>query len=367
MYEFSIFISLLIYILLIGLATFFMYIANRTENNDYLIIVYLIITLPSLLRYCVGIDYEPYLNLYYYVNEFDNITSFLIYHEVEKSFVFLSVLAAEFSLPIIVFAFYSIFTQLFMVCGIWYFRRWVSPTFLLFLYLLSFYWRTYNIFRQSLAISIIFFAIKYVFQEKIINYIVCVLVASCFHNTAIIAILVYFIYNIKPKKVHIKGSLYFEGLIIFCGLVFLQPLMNTVFSIPFLSTYGNSYNQIYSFDFQIGMVSQAFLYFLYFYFNKYRKNNLSTKENEFLTRAVLMSIAEYILLYRVFFASRIGLYFSIFSLVSFASIHDKNSKIINREKANLSTILIIFYYIYQFVKIMAENSYGQLPYSIWIL
>lgn len=67
--------------------------------------------------------------------------------------------------------------------GLWIYFFWLFPYSL-------------NLMRQSIAISIIFWAFKFVEQKCLIKYIICVLLASMFHVTALIGIIIYPLYFI---------------------------------------------------------------------------------------------------------------------------------------------------------------------------
>lgn len=57
-----------------------------------------------------------------------------------------------------------------------------------------------GIFRQMIAISILFFGWNYITERKFLKYLAVVLFASTFHMTALSAIFLYFLYWIKWKR-----------------------------------------------------------------------------------------------------------------------------------------------------------------------
>lgn len=63
------------------------------------------------------------------------------------------------------------------------------------LFLLNFF----NIIRQGVAVAIIFFVSKYLFENKLIKYFCGVILASMIHKSAIIGLVFYFIFKIKKK------------------------------------------------------------------------------------------------------------------------------------------------------------------------
>lgn len=91
--------------------------------------------------------------------------------------------------------------------------------FTIFLYIatLGCFW-SYNGVRQSLAGSICFGAFVFLYEKKYIKYVVCVLIASLFHTTALIMLPMMLFINMKPwsrKNILITLSLLLS--IVFLG------------------------------------------------------------------------------------------------------------------------------------------------------
>lgn len=81
------------------------------------------------------------------------------------------------------------------------------PLFSFFLYLsLGFYTNTFNNVRQSIAISICFLAFQFLFQRKFYKYVGMVLLATMFHYSAIITLL---LYPLVSNRVTIKKIILF--------------------------------------------------------------------------------------------------------------------------------------------------------------
>jgi hypothetical protein len=74
-----------------------------------------------------------------------------------------------------------------------------------FLSILLYFSRTYLVidmgqFRQGIALTIILWAISYLLDSKKYKFLILVLVASFIHSSAIIALLFYFVINLKLRK-----------------------------------------------------------------------------------------------------------------------------------------------------------------------
>lgn len=361
MIRFSHFASICIYVLIVIAGTYYCYLADKYNKKIYIFITYLIIACPAALRYCVGIDYKAYLDLYNRMISYASVDAALKSHVVEKSFLYLSFFSNRFFHSAwFVFAFYAIFTQLFMLLGMWNFREYVSPSLMMFIYLCGYYWRTYNIFRQALAVAIIFWGFRYIKDKKIVRFLVCVLIAGVFHKTALLAVFVYPFYNFRPRYVNKLVAYIMPTALI----LFLEPIMNFFYRFGIFSNYGNYYSVVSMSIVSPGTIIEITL-FIFYYVAKWKKTtNISSDVRDLMDRATIANITFYFLLYRLFFASRVGLYFTIFNLVARASIHKKGIKIGIREVDKYDCILIA-YYIFSFIQCMAGNSYGQLPYAIW--
>jgi len=80
---------------------------------------------------------------------------------------------------------------------------------ILFLFIvLGFYFSTFNGIRQWIAIAVFMYSFKYIKQKELLKYLICIIVASLFHITAILLLPAYFLFklNIKDKyKIIIIG------------------------------------------------------------------------------------------------------------------------------------------------------------------
>lgn len=56
--------------------------------------------------------------------------------------------------------------------------------------------------RQSVAMAIILFSLKFIYDRKFIKFLILVLLATLFHQSAIIFIIAYPLYNLKVTKIH---------------------------------------------------------------------------------------------------------------------------------------------------------------------
>lgn len=76
---------------------------------------------------------------------------------------------------------------------------------------------TTSIYRQWLAIAILTFSLKYIFERNLFKFLVMIILACVFHRTAIIFTIAYFLYNIKVSKKNLFISVFISFLIYLLG------------------------------------------------------------------------------------------------------------------------------------------------------
>lgn len=84
-------------------------------------------------------------------------------------------------------------------------------------YAMGYYTNTYNNVRQSIALSIIFIILPFLINRDLKKYIIGVLVATSFHYSALVMLVVYPLYtqNISAKRIFIYASSVFLGVAAF--------------------------------------------------------------------------------------------------------------------------------------------------------
>lgn len=85
--------------------------------------------------------------------------------------------------------------QLIQLCIVYYtvkpLKKEISLTFAFFVYFFSYYNLSLNILRQIMAIMIVFFGYRFILNHKPIKFVLTIIVAYTFHNTAIVGLVLY--------------------------------------------------------------------------------------------------------------------------------------------------------------------------------
>ena len=335
---------------------------RRVQSKIYLILTFIIITFPAFFRYQTGFDWMGYNQSIEHIIDLNSFGIAKKWYSVENTFIFLTLLLKK---PTYVMGFYAFFTQLFMLMGIWNQRRRVSVSWLMFFYMTLEYLSTYNTFRQWLAVSIIFWGIKFAENRQGIRFILCCIIAAQFHTSAYIAILIYFfLTNAMTQKRYIT----FNGLCVsFFPLiitVLFQVLYSGISKIQYLQKYFLAYGDG---TFQLRLDIGLFLGILQtiIVINELARKNIFENSSDkpyglFFTFSLWRLSSDLCMYINMF--GRSMCYFSIFGLISFAYAAECDNDVQYKKlEMNKTGFILVLFCIWRFIRIMQNNGYGQIP------
>ncbi|HTO38187.1 MAG TPA: EpsG family protein [Brumimicrobium sp.] len=311
---------------------------NR-RTQSYLVIAFgfILFILAGFRSISVGTDTE------HYKQYFDIIESgyFL---PVEVGWVYLNkliiFLGGDFQSLLIVTSAITIFPIVYILRKYSY-----APMFSLFLYYnLYIYFYSFNISRQTLAVTLVFVAIVFLLKNKSLLYLLFVGIATLFHTTALVALPLFFVNRIPDKT-----FIYVLGICLTALLGLLLPIQLAAY----LSIFGYAnYFENYEFGNVVGNALMLVLLNGFFFFVLM---NIKVKDINFKIYFVFILISN--LLARVPFNGRIVMFFSIFLLLFFPYFI-QNSKI--KEKP------LLYFIITLYALVMFFRSFGAgeiLPYE----
>lgn len=239
------------------------------------------------------------------------------------------------------------------------------------IFYLIFYNLSLNMLRQSIAIAFVLLAFS-IFKNRERNgqiiescfSIIILLIGCMFHDTAIIAVLlfaIYWLFDCKKINNKFKYILFFILIGLSLGLIFFYKPILTYIGTSGIYPKALMYIKRFAiFDFNYLGTFRDLLLLLIVFLSKniYKKNN----EN-YLFIILLAAINALIGLLGTFisYADRIA-YYSYFtiSLLFIPLLFEKNRKI------NWQTItIIIFFILYWVIVILINNSNGTLPYVLY--
>lgn len=162
---------------------------NKSYPIHYLIIPCLLFAFIFGCRYNVGVDHLTYLKNYLYFPR-----------EYEPGFALINDFCKENNFHFAFFFGIIAFIQIFLFLIAFRNRAYLYTylIFLLFLSCLELNWM--NGIRQSISACIFIYATKFIENKQLLKYIIIILIAMQFHNSAIILLPVYFITHLNILK-----------------------------------------------------------------------------------------------------------------------------------------------------------------------
>lgn len=297
--------------LYVGLNSF---IALITRNKKLISVLFFILFIFATLRYDFGNDFNSYLNWFNYIKEtnknpFGSQVLFTLLNKISPNFTFLLVITSGFYLLAVYKLIKNYVSDEF--CGVSFFIFLINP-YLFFMNL--------SAIRQSIAIAIFIYATEFSKKNKLVPYIILVFIATLFHKSAIILFPFYFFANErKVKRWQIIGLV-----VITLFFLLIPQKLNELIEV-FLNYFNDStYNSYYSSA--VGNSLRATIlssiYFIYLLLNIEKLNGNALLYSKLYLIALIFAI----LSYNFSMATRLQMFFDIFSVVSIPSIIESNVK-----------------------------------------
>lgn len=191
---------------------------NRSLSVFFACILTIFLIIISGFRYKSGTDYWGYSDIYYLIG----INGIVDLREIGFSII-IYLLNKVTDNPQILFFIVAFLTNIFIVKVLY--KNSISFSFSVFLYLGLFtYYSTFNGIRQYLAASIIFLSFRNIVDKNFKSFLLSVLVASLFHETALIFCIFYFFSRNDIKSL---GNIVIIMLFVLM-IIFYYPFINTI-------------------------------------------------------------------------------------------------------------------------------------------
>lgn len=203
--------SLILYLTVFAICSMILYQRIQQWGSTRLIkiiIVSLILSVLAGLRNQVGTDFATYDYIFNVIRS-DNLVHFFLYGQTrnpwEPGFVILVKILTTIGNNELVFGAINFLPLILILYTLQKYYKDYDLSLCFFTFCCMIYTDSYNICRQFIASSIIFFAFHYVFERKAIKYLLFCIIAMTFHASAIIAIMIYFLWDGKKEKVNYKA------------------------------------------------------------------------------------------------------------------------------------------------------------------
>lgn len=305
---------------------------SSIESSLFFISV-LIIYLFSAIRYGVGWDYFAYYETIKY-----NLSTNIVLNKE-----FFTILLVEFARyidkPQSYFAINSAICIFLITFTIKRYSKdpWISLIF--FISFPLFYLNSLSTVRNFTALAITFYGVRYIIDKKMIKYIITVIVASFFHKTALIAMVFYFVKDVKWKISN------------FLILLLTLPLISLIIKY-LITTFVPNYS-IYLDSRQTQEGTKAIFVFIFitlvfFMFHKYLVNN---KNLIVYFNIFFMGLCIYIMFFKTgTLGHRFSLYGTIYSLLIVPELillfQNTKARILIKLLFYLFCLIMIIYTIY---------------------
>lgn len=222
--------TLVVYLGLLFIGTLFANWADKRNSKLFLYAIIVIYTLVVGLRgESVGYDTLNYIQI------MDGSVSGSSTSEIGFS-ILLNILSEKGLGYNSLFLFYSFWTYFFLLLRLWDYRKKASFSMMVFMMGLTMLLPSLNIIRQMLAMSIVFYATRYISSQRYILFLLFILLGAIFHLSSFVGLLFFVTELLRwnqlkkiTKVLFCIGSLMF----VFIGIKVLSKLYYTRFSLYF--------------------------------------------------------------------------------------------------------------------------------------
>ncbi len=326
---------------------------KRAQNNVSIlkkIIYFLLIVSPVIAmqsyRYNVGTDYHAYNVLFseiikgpgnFYWNNYlkeplyllENIISYKLFGDCIGLFLINAVMES-------VFIFFTFD----------YFKEKISMPLCYMLCYFMVYPSFFNAERQAVAVVIVWFSLRFLIEKKLIKYLICVIIAACFHNTAVICLFLYLIHYIK-KILSNKYFLIIGGTALAFVLFRLKEFVNFIMRVvPKLNLYQRYLLDSYQSTSAAFLIPVLMLLPCIFFVKILKKNE---KYNVIYLYLYIIDVCVLISSNIVAYGTRFMMYFNISVIILISMTFQSLRKQFNRLfvfVAYCVAVLIYFYLLY---------------------
>ena len=163
------------------------------------------IVIPAVfagIRFNVGTDYPNYFWTFERLKDvsFKWLLTDSLHFNMDRGFLIVSKLFAVFFSGKAIFGIWGAIILTIIVETLYEQYQEYDITIVYFSFLALYYFNSFNILRQVVAATLIFYSLKYVFNGKIIRFLICVALAATLHFSAVLAIPIWFLWNHKTDK-----------------------------------------------------------------------------------------------------------------------------------------------------------------------
>lgn len=339
---------MILYILLVGMETIF-YIITMNKNykfkKGFVFLSFILLVITSGFRELdLGNDTQVYCNFFDRVKNI-NISILSIKTSFEIGFVLFTYLLSRIATTRIFILCISTITLFFIIKSIYDNSNNIYMSIFLFLGL-RFFFESMNVLREFIAIALIMYGFKYVRKKCFFKYFMVVICAVLFHFSAIIAIAIYPIYNMKKGK---KTKIIL-GIATIAITVLIEPLCDTL--IKFIPKYSIYISRINSFE--IYNILKTLFYFLIYYIVMLERKKQHSEELEKFGNLIFLMLCINLLSVKMNIIERVAHYINILIVIVIPNVISGMSNKKKRITVKIIVYLMVFIYTIALIYLRPE-------------
>ena len=309
------------------------------------------VLLPSIIEGCrdwdLGSDMQGYGSAYFYnAQSYDNIHLFLAnLDSKEYAYQLLCYFCGKVGTINFYMFIAAVIKMIMLALTCIYFREKTIVWLFVFCYMMFFYWYGFSLMRQSLALSICMYSLTFFYERKYLGFILCILIAYLFHNSAVFMLFILIIRIMERFEKRAKYAI--------AGIILCYIFANTLFLLIASSgLFGESKMDLYI-DSGVASAKSNILIMSYFFFLPFW-GNVDDDDLVYYTQVTSAIGLMFLLLANLFeVAFRVSFYQMILLLII---VPEMIMEIPNSQR---KTTLIIITIILFFVHIYISNQHGM--------
>lgn len=322
---------------------------NKKMYN--LIISSILILVSGLRASTIGADTGEYIKYFHYVNRYFKTISIKQFLGFEPGYISLNKIIRTFTNNEQLFLMITSIIMIYLIQkAIYKDSLKIELSYYLF-FTFGYFFSSFTIIRQFFAIAILWNSLESIKQRKFFKFMVYVIFAMSFHKTAIIFVILYFIYPLKINSKYLSLIIFFTAI----NLIFLDKIvLKLINAIPKYSSYS-------ALIVKGEGLKQLCLYSVIFLFVYYFKKKILSKDKIYI-HMLALSVVIQGTAYSWSLLTRLTTYFSISIIILIPNILYKFKNKITRGIGVVGVVILGLLYL---LLILLQDKGSVVPYRFY--
>ena len=350
--------SAIIYFSIISVTSILIELSLRIKNKKpkelFVVFALSIPSFFSAIRYGIGTDYFSYVNI------FNNVGAGIPVR-TEFGFSVIAFIVNKLGGNEHIFFFVISFIMFWMVYrALLYYKGTINIGLGIFIFTLFYYQMSFNLVRMTLAVALALYSYRYILEKKIIKYLLIIFIAISIHNSALVIIPFYFLYNWFAYKKKVYRLLAYVATVfaIFNYDIILKFVINNILKESYYMRY-LSHGYESSFGIGVLVVNLPFILPGLIYYRSLDKRDYRFKFNFFLLiTGFILKFLSYI---GADFINRVSHLFFVSIIVVIPMYYSLLKK--KRETYFIGIAIVLYAVVYWFYFTVYLGNYDTIPYQ----